>query len=314
MILLGMINQAISDRFLCCPKDKSHFDYSDNKLTCPTCDQTYEIHNGIVTIIPDLTPDIKLSIDKWDEFYRKELHSNKFHDEYDRYMNMHFKDVYRQVNEVKTIKNSVYMEIGCGPGFFMQKIAGECEFVIGIDFCPSALKIVKKMLDEKNITNYLLIQADILRMPIQNNRIDLIYGGGVIEHFEDTQKCIDELYRVLRTDGVSFNTVPYLNIGSLTYRQVWGNIPNMPVLKQLAELIHIKILKGKHMIFGYEMSFLASTLEKVHKRAGFRDIHVRQFDVKMVFEFLPAFARKPFMWLAAHSRLFWPMVKVYGKK
>ncbi len=309
-----MLNQEICERFLCCPKDKSTLEYSEKTLTCLKCHEKYEISDGIVTIIPDLTPDIKLSIDKWDEFYRKELDSHKFNEEYERYMKMHFIDVYRQVNRVKTIIDSVYMEIGCGPGFFMQKIAPECEFVIGIDFCPSALKIASRMLKEKNITNYLLIQADILRMPIHSNRIDLIYGGGVIEHFEDTQKCVNELYRVLREDGVSFNTVPYLNIGSLTYRQVWGNIPNFPVLKQIAEFVHIKLLKGKHMIFGYEMSFLASTLKKVHERAGFKNVSVEQFDVKMVFEFLPGFARKPFMWLAANSRFFWPMVKVYGSK
>ncbi len=309
-----MINRELCERFLSCPKDNSDLEFTEKKLTCHKCKQTYEINDGVVKIIPDLTDDIKLSIEKWDEFYRKELNSNKFHEEYDRYMSMHFQDVYAQVDAVKKIKGSIYMEIGCGPGFFMQKIASECEFVIGIDFCPSALKIAKKMLDEKKVTNYLLIQADILRMPIKSDKIDLIYGGGVIEHFEDTQTCINELYRVLRKDGVSFNTVPYLNIGSLTYRQVWGNIPNFPVLKQIAEIIHIKLFKGKHMIFGYEMSFLASTLEKVHKAAGFKNVKVEQFHVKMVFEFLPGPIRKPFMWLAANSRFFWPMVKVYGVK
>lgn len=308
------MNSKLINQFLCCPKDKADLTVSGKNLICSSCGETYSIDNGVVTIIPNLTDDIRLSIDKWDEFYRKEYESKKYYDEYDRYMKIHFDDVYKQVNKTKKIKNITYLEIGCGPGFFLQKISPKCKLVIGIDFCPTALKIIKAMLDEKKIKNYLLIQADILQMPLKDNTVDLIYGGGVIEHFEDTQTCVNELYRVLKKNGVSFNTVPYLNIGSLTYRQVWGNIPNFPVLKQLAELIHIRLLKGTHMIFGYEMSFLASTLKKVHERAGFKEVKVEQFEVKMVFEFLPGFARKPFMWLAAHSRLFWPMVKVWGKK
>lgn len=307
-----MINDAL--RILACPSDEGNLTYSEGNIVCSTCGKKYTVQDGIVTIIPNLTPDIELSIEKWDEFYRKELSSNKFHEEHDRYMSIHFKDVYKQVNSVKQIKGGVYMEIGCGPGFFMQNIAKECELVIGIDFCPSALKIAKQMLEEKGIKNYLLIQGDILQMPLKSEAVDLIYGGGVIEHFEDTQTCVNELYRVLKKNGVSFNTVPYLNLGSLTYRQVWGNIPNFPVLKQLAEFIHIKLLKGKHMIFGYEMSFTANTLRRVHETAGFQNVQVERFDVAMVFEFLPSFIRPAMVWLARNSKLFWPMVKVYGSK
>ena len=97
--------------------------------------------------------------------------------------------------------------------------------------------------------------------------------------------------RVLKKEGVSFNTAPYLNIGSLTYRQIWGNIPNFPILKQLAEFIHIKLLKGQHMIFGYEFSFLGSTLKKFHKKAGFEKIYVDKFKVKLAFDFVPKCAR-----------------------
>ena len=151
-------------------------------------------------------------------------------------------------------------------------------------------------------------------MPIKNNTVDLVYGGGVIEHFKDTGSCIDELYRVLKRSGVSFNTVPYLNIGSLTYRQVWGNIPNVPVLREVAEFIHIKLLGAKHMIFGYEMSFTKRTLFSIHKQSGFKKISVDKFQTTLSFEFIPKFFRPFFIYLADTSPLFWPMVKVIGTK
>ena len=185
--------------------------------------------------------------------------------------------------------------------------------IIGIDFCLSALKIAKKLLDKKGITNYLLIQGDILKMPLKNSSIDFIYGGGVIEHFKNTQSCINELFRVLKVNGVVMNSVPYLNIGSI-YRQIFGNIPNIIILKQIAEFIHIKLLNGKHMIFGYEMSFLATTLKKIYKKAGFNKISVNKFEFELAFDFVPNSLKKPFVWLANNSRFFWPMIKVVSKK
>lgn len=135
----------------------------------------------------------------------------------------------------------------------------------------------------------------------------------MIEHFKYTRACLEELYRVLQKGGVSFNTVPCLGLGTL-YRQVCGNIPDFPVLKQLAELIHIRLLGGKHMRFGYELSFSGRTMKALHYGAGFADTRVDKFDVELKFEYVPRFLARPFTWLANNYRLFWPMVKVVGTK
>jgi len=303
--------------YLCCPICKSDLKKQDNFLICENCGKKYEIIEGnVVKIISDLTPDLELSIYKWDKFYQKRLEDKSYLKEYKNYIENFFKDTHDQLFREKELnKESIYLEIGCGPMFFGQEIANEVGLVIGVDFCLSALEIAKKSLEAKGDKNYLLIQGDILNMPIKENTIDLIYGGGVIEHFKNTQKCVDELYRVLKKDGISFNTVPYLNVGSLTYRQIWGNIPNFPVLKQLAEFIHLRLLRGKHMRFGYELSFLGSTLKKIHKRAGFKKVYVDKFKVKLSFDFIPAkFLKKICIMIANNHRLFWPMIKIIAKK
>ena len=266
-------------------------------------------------INPNLNFDIKLSREKWNEIYQNQSQIEKLYNDYSEYWEKYGKDTYYQLNSSKKIdKEIIYLEIGCGTFFLGQKLAKKCRLVIGIDFCYQALEMAKKMLDQEGITNYLLIQGDISNLPIKTNRIDLIYGGGVIEHFKNTQICLNELYRVLKNNGISFNTVPYLNIGSLTYRQIWGNIPDFPILRQTAEFIHLKLLKGRHMIFGYEKSFPGYTLKKLYQKAGFRKIKVEKFTVRLTFEFIPALARKTFVRLANSSKLFWPMVKVIGKK
>jgi len=306
--------KTLLEKYLYCLNCR--YDIKEKKayLVCENCGLKYKKKEGIITTIPHLTPDIKLSIDKWDSIYKNILKNKTYYENYKYYIKMYYDDTYNQLQEVKKFTNSTYLELGCGPFFLGQTFAKKCKLVIGIDFCPSALKIAKKMLDEKGVKNYILIQGDILKMPLKDNTVDIVYGGGVIEHFKNTQVSVNEYYRILKKGGVAFNTVPYLNVGSLTYRQVWGNIPNAPVLKQIAESIHMGLLKGKHMKFGYEMSFSRNTLRKLHKEAKFKKIRVDNFTVNLAFDFLPNSLRKPSIWLAKNSRLFWPMVKVIAQK
>ena len=308
------MNKDIMLDFICCPYCFSDLKYGNDMLLCLKCSRRFSNQDGIPKLIKTLDKDIKASLKKWEIFFHKHLVSGDYLKEYEYYLDKYHKDIYRQVSNSTRKPNPVYLEIGSGTFFLGQSLSKKCEYVIGIDYCRNALLIAKKMLDEKKIKNYLLIQADILNMPLKNNTVDLIYGGGVIEHFKDTEKSLNELYRVLKKKGISFNTVPYLNIGSLTYRQVWGNIPDFPILKNIAEFIHIKILGARHMTYGYELSFTKRKLIKLHKKVGFKEIKVDKLEVFLYFEFIPKLIRGPFIWLANNFSFFWPMVKIIAKK
>lgn len=303
------------EEYVMCNLCKGDVTFELDQAKCVNCGLSYRYDGDIFYMNDENTKDIILSIEKWDSLYKKQLDDESFRNLYSDYKKDHLEMTLMQIEEAKSINsNTVYLEIGCGQFFIGNEIAHKSKLVIGIDFCPSALKIASKLLKEKGISNYLLIQGNILNLPIKSEKIDVIYGGGVIEHFIETQKCIDELYRVLNVGGLSFNTVPVLNIASLTYRQIWGNIPNVPIIRQIAEFIHIKLLGGKHLIFGYEMSFLKSSISKIHKKAGFKKVKVDKFEVKLEFAFIPAFIRPPFIWLAKNSSLFWPMIKIVAIK
>ncbi len=308
------INDSL--QYICCPSCKSDLFLKDDQLICSSCDATYSVLEGdILSIVPNMTDDLMLSIEKWDELYRNQLARNELENNFKYYENRFKDDVVNQLIEAKALSSdTVYLEIGCGTFFLGQSLAKDVGLIIGIDFSPTALKIAKKMLDGKGISNYILIHGDIQKMPLKNDAVDLIYGGGVIEHFENTSTAVCELYRVLKQQGVSVNTVPHLNLGSLTYRQIWGNIPNFPILKQLAELIHIKLLGGKHMMFGYEFSFLPSTIKKIHINCGFTKVDVDKFKVKTDLEFVPKSLRGYADYLCTNSKLFWPMIKVTAQK
>lgn len=306
---------------LACPVCGNPITKTNNKLSCSNndCKKSYSLlFDNIFSFLDnDQSDDTELSIEKWNEFYSDKTKFDDYEKRYQLYLSDNYDNVYRQISENKKFdeKTTILLEIGCGPMFLARALSDKCKLVVGIDFSIKALKTAKAMLEKNKIKNYILIHGDIKNMPIKDGSIDIIYGGGVIEHFTDTYTAIQELYRVLKPSGISFNTVPHLNIGSLTYRQVWGNIPNFPVLKQIAEFIHIKLLKSKHMTFGYELSFLATHLKYLHSKAGFKKVEAKKFETKLMFEFIPTKILKNSMsWLANNSPLFWPMIKVIGTK
>ena len=152
-------------------------------------------------------------------------------------------------------------------------------FYIGIDFNYQMLLTVKKYFENKGFKKYLLIHGDIKNMPIKDSSIDFIYGGGVIEHFPNTDIVLKELHRVLKINGVSFNTVPCFNFSWIALRS-FANIPSAPaLLKKVFEYIHIKILKNTILdkFYGYELSFTRNSLRKLHESNGFKNIIIGPF-------------------------------------
>lgn len=305
-------------KFLCCPDCRGDLFLESKQLTCKQCKRQYPFVNDIPVLLPSLiAKDVKLSQKKWDEEYGKTVNKIEARKVKDSFKNTYLSSAMFYLNKIyESFNNKKYLEIGCGPFFIGQELSKRGSFIVGIDYSMNALRLAKFYLVEEGIKNYLLICGDITRMPFKDNSFDLIYGGGVIEHFKDTVGVVKENRRVLKKGGVAFNTVPKLNLGSLTYRQVWGNIPNAPVLREIAEFIHVKILKGRRMYYGYEYSFTDSHLMKIFIKAGFAKskIEVKKYQVPLIFEYIKnKFIKKLAIFLAQNS-LFWPATYIISKK
>jgi ubiquinone/menaquinone biosynthesis C-methylase UbiE len=233
--------------------------------------------NGIWIADVSLPEEASVSQSAWEKIYnydleklvrdRKNFNRDKLTDHVD-YIN----------NSYKFTSQTNYLEIGCGPAYIGEYLmkAYDCRF-IGVDFNYPMLLTLKKYLDKRGYRKYLLIYADINNMPIKNDTIDFIYGGGVIEHAPDTGHIIKELYRVLRKGGVAFNTVPAFSLWWAT--RFFNNIPSVGGLKKIFEFIHLKLFRSKILgkYYGYELSFTVDSLRKLHKAIGFFDIKIGAF-------------------------------------
>lgn len=301
---------------LCCPNCQKELSHIKDGLKCSSCKKNYPIVNRV----PDFSlaieeKELRLSKQKWDKKY-KEDSKKDITEELNFLDKKFFNMTWKQIEKTRKLRNNeIFMEVGCGTFYLGKHLANEGKTVVGIDMSMEALQLARKVFDKEKLKNYLLVCGNILNMPFKGDSFNLIYGGGVIEHFKDTKEALVELSRVLKKGGVSYNTVPYLNLGTLTYRQLWGNIPRFPVIEEIFTFIHTNLLKAKHMRFGYELSFTRKYLEDIHKKNGFQKATTGKFECTLDFEYIPF---KPLrniaIKLATNSSLFWPMIYVAGKK
>lgn len=185
--------------YLCCVNCKKSLTDLGNSFVCSKCGRKYKFEDGIFDCMENEVGEKLFSQNKWDIFYNNWFKTNDIDAEYLKIEEMYQRYGTDQIKKYFNLKkNSVYFELGCGVFIIWTQVAKDCKLVVGIDFSLPALKAAKKILDFNGVKNYLLIRGDIFKIPIKDSSIDLLYGGGVIEHFKDTDSCISEYARIMK--------------------------------------------------------------------------------------------------------------------
>lgn len=89
------------------------------------------------------------------------------------------------------------LEIGVGLGADHQRFAEAGAVLTGIDLTARAIRHTASRFEALGLASRLQV-ADAENLPYSDNTYDLVYSWGVLHHSPDTQKAIDEVYRVLK--------------------------------------------------------------------------------------------------------------------
>ncbi len=109
--------------------------------------------------------------------------------------NMRIKKVLPHIGEGKIV-----CDLGCGNGELLGRLGGIIEKGIGIDKRPS-----KNSVGE----NIELIKGDLTSgLPVEDGFCDVVTILAVIEHLEEPQKLIKEVFRILKDGGIAIITTP----------------------------------------------------------------------------------------------------------
>ena len=72
----------------------------------------------------------------------------------------------------------------------------------GLDRLDSMLEKAKKVRDNKGFDNIKFIKGELINIPLEDKSVDRVISNCVINLEPDKQKVYDEIYRILKEDGM----------------------------------------------------------------------------------------------------------------
>ncbi|MBK8805294.1 MAG: class I SAM-dependent methyltransferase [Bacteroidales bacterium] len=155
--------------------------------------------------------------------------------------------------------NSMFIDIGCGAGYFMEKAQTELQCqVSGIDPDPGAHGVNRKSDTFKLDSSIKKGYAEELDFPEAS--FDVVFSSHVLEHVNSIEKSLFQMQKVLKPNGVAIIGVPT------------GTMAIISLFTQLIFTSHIRFINfffkriintAKcnfcQMFFGYSHSFMSKT-------------------------------------------------------
>jgi SAM-dependent methyltransferase len=158
--------------------------------------------------------------------------------------------------------NKAVLEVGCGMGTHAALLAQAGANLTAIDITESAVEMTRRRFDLFGLRAR-IEQADAEELPYPDASFDTIWSWGVIHHSRSTERCLDEMTRVLKPGGTLFFMV--YNRHSLWYYGHCGLIRGVLLggLRQhsLTEIYH------DHIDGAYARLFTRGELEFLLKPA-----------------------------------------------
>jgi len=94
------------------------------------------------------------------------------------------------------------LDIGCGTGGLLERLAGRIEEGLGVDASRDMLALARTRLAERGLSHVSVRQADMYRLPIADAAFDAVTLQMVLHYAEDPAVALAEAARVLKPGGV----------------------------------------------------------------------------------------------------------------
>lgn len=149
------------------------------------------------------------------------------------------------------------LDIGCGFGEFALAYADE-PIDMGIDTSARDLYVASKTGKYKNLT-----LADARDLPFSDNSYASVFSISTLEHIENSDKVLKELYRVLKPGGILFLTIETDEVDKATFYRPFLKKIGLPALSNFTTRMYNSLFH-RHTLLPKQ-----DWIKKVEK-AGFR--------------------------------------------
>jgi len=160
----------------------------------------------------------------------------------------------RNFYQAKLRKKVKILEIGCGTGANVWYLAKEGFDTYGIDASETAVKLSQKKLRKEHL-NANLVPGLVDKLPWPNEFFDCVIDVECLtcNSEEDSQKIINDIYRVLKTDGKHFSI--------LAKKGCWGDKTG----KKIDKTTYYSVKEGPYSCSGKTRFASLPSLKSLYK-------------------------------------------------
>jgi len=166
----------------------------EGQLRSPS--NTYPIRDGVPRFVVDEGYSGNFGY-QWNKWSRVQFDSENIGKPFEGHTTQMWEKI-THIPNTKSLEGECVLDIGCGPGRFIEVARKKGAKVIGIDYSRAINAARESFRDDSNV---LLCQADALQLPLRSNSLDGAFTIGVLHHTPNPKKGVSEAARVLKDRG-----------------------------------------------------------------------------------------------------------------
>ncbi len=234
------------------------FKYNSKVWSCPSCRKSPVKQDGFLTFAPQLSDENEgFEPEFFEKLFR--LESKSF------WFNSRNKLILWAIKKYFSGANN-FLEIGCGTGFVLWGI--EKAFP-NVELCGSEIFSRGLSFAARRVKKASLFQMDARKIPFEEE-FDLIGAFDVLEHIEEDERVLKEMYRATKTGGGIIVTVPQ-------HQFLWSKVDEharhvrrygAPELREKVEAVGFSIRKTTSFVSILLPLFMASRFMGKFSSAG----------------------------------------------
>ncbi len=136
-----------------------------------------------------------------DENWKGEIYKTS-NDTHAQGVRRRIKYIFEMMEDLDCFNGSTAIDIGCGPGEYINELINRNCRTTGIDLSTQMLGVCRKKFQnrEENITG--LLCSDVLSLPFRSETFNIVICVGVLQYVISVSEAINELSRVMVSNGI----------------------------------------------------------------------------------------------------------------
>lgn len=186
--------------YLVCPFCKGSLSFLEENIECNRCHHMFSVKDGIPYFV---------EFDELDDF---ELGESEFHSNVsEKADNAHGQATLRAkylhdgfIGPIEKLPlESVILDVACGTGIDLVRLAVQGYYVIGLDISPGMIRTTIKKGDELGISDRIfLCVATGRQMPFRDECFQAAYICAALHHMQNPKAVLNEMARVTQISGI----------------------------------------------------------------------------------------------------------------